>query len=670
MSDTEVLTGLKGFFGHPIKFIKTNLNYEFWQRFAKALLGPVAVMPAAGLFISIGRLFSQGFLGGFGITAPDSVILIGDILQNMGWFVIVNLGLFFALAIAGTWSNEKAWAVFTAAIMYFALNSVLVPMSKLIWGGIWDYNDWGNTNTGLVGSTLGIPTLKGSEVFGGIVIGFMAAHVLKKYETFDKMPKALSFFNGRRFVPIAAILYSVMIAFWFALIWPWVAQGINNVGKWLAEGSGFFYAPFIYGMGERLLLPFGLHHMITIPMNYTDLGGTYVTAFNNGNWSSISDWKPVFGQEPLWLAWTEDVMYIENVLGIKNWASLSTAELLVEIQNVMTPAEFAEWSAGLANLDNGAMTPLEALAEMQATVPARFKTGQVVISSAILPLAALGMWLALPKDNRKKAAPIYMSAALAVFICGITEPIEFIFVFTSPLLYVSYSVLSGFAFAFVDVMAQWGAPIRIHAFGMIEVISRAPIMLTTTLWTDFAWFWAYAAVFGGLSFTLFYLWTKYLNPLIPGMSSDSLVADVVGGTTPIAKTGSGSIGKPSGAKMKFTEKEIRLENITNGLGGANNIVNIDNCFTRLRITVRKPELVNKQILQKTGNSGIITKGTAVQIIVGGEAGVLKTNLVNFVQELGSDVHTNKTYGDDEALELKKQDEKLIKEHEHHIRKHK
>lgn len=285
---------------------KLSINFDFLQKLGKVLMTVIAVMPAAGLMLSIGKLIQ---IAGGDITA---VHMVGSTMENIGWAIINNLHILFAAAIGGSWAKERAGGAFAAIISFILINCITGAVFGVTSSML---NESGTVVTSLFGqemlvenyftSVLGAPALN-MGVFVGIIAGFVGGVVYNKYYNFRKLPDALSFFNGKRFVPLAVIAYSTVISLVMAVIWPVVQTGINSFGVWIANSSSTspVFAPFIYGTLERLLLPFGLHHMLTIPMNYTSFGGTYMiqTGINAGS--------EVFGQDPLWLAWVP--VYVSN----------------------------------------------------------------------------------------------------------------------------------------------------------------------------------------------------------------------------------------------------------------------------------------------------------------------------------------------------------------------
>lgn len=428
-------------------------SFDFWQKFGKALLVVVAVMPAAGLMISIGKLI--------GMSAGDinAVHTIARVMEDIGWAIITNLHILFAVAIGGSWAKDRAGGAFAALLAFvltnritgaiFGVNAEMLADSKAkvssVLAGDLIVKDYFT-------SVLGAPALN-MGVFVGIITGFLGATLYNKYYNYNKLPQALAFFNGKRFVPFVVIVWSTVTAIVLSLLWPFIQSGLNEFGRWIAasKDSAPIVAPFVYGTLERLLLPFGLHHMLTIPMNYTELGGTYTMLTG----SKIG--QVVAGQDPLWLAWITD---LNNLL---------------------------------ANGDTKAYNDL-----LNNVVPARFKAGQVIGSTAALMGIAFAMFRNVDKEKRSKYKPMFLSAALAVFLTGVTEPIEFMFMFIAPVLYVVYAITTGLAFALADLIN-----LRVHAFGFIELITRTPMMVNAGLTRDLINFVIVSLVFFGLNFTLF-----------------------------------------------------------------------------------------------------------------------------------------------------------------------
>ena len=549
--------------------MKQIFSFEFWQKFGKALMVVVAVMPAAGLMISIGKSIP--------LINPDLAPLVttGGVIENIGWAIIGNLHLLFALAIGGSWAKERAGGAFAAGISFILINRITgaifgVTNEMLANEDAFTHTLFGTKIMvkGFFTSVLEAPALN-MGVFVGIIAGFVGAMAYNKYYNYRKLPDALSFFNGKRFVPFVVILWSTIVALILAILWPNVQAGINNFGLWIAESkeSAPILAPFLYGTLERLLLPFGLHHMLTIPINYTQLGGTYEIL------SGAQAGTKVFGQDPLWLAWATDLV---NLKGAGNMS---------QYEFVLT-----NWT------------------------PARFKVGQMIGSSGILMGLALAMYRNVDPDKKSKYKSMYFSAALAVFLTGVTEPLEFMFMFAAVPLYIVYSVIQGAAFAMADIL-----PLRVHSFGNIELLTRTPLAIKAGLGIDLLNFVICVILFGVLTYFVANFLIKKFNYATPGRNGNY---------------NNDSEETPSGSATNADQQIIKIIHL---LGGKENIKDVDACMTRLRVSVEDPGKVgSEEEWKRAGAMGLIVKDKGVQAVYGPKADVLKSDIEDLLQS-GADI---------------------------------
>ena len=544
---------------------KLNFNFDFLQKLGKVLMTVIAVMPAAGLMISLGKLVQMA--GG----DVSLVLTIGSTMENIGWAVINNLHILFAVAIGGSWAKERAGGAFAAVITFILINqitgSIFGVTSEML-------NDASAVTHTLFGkeilvngyftSVLGVPALN-MGVFVGIISGFAGGVIYNKYYNYRKLPDALAFFNGKRFVPMVCIAWSVIISLILSVVWPVVQSGINAFGVWIANSSSTspVLAPFIYGTLERLLLPFGLHHMLTIPMNYTSFGGTYTIA------TGINAGKQVFGQDPLWLAWVTDLINYKDAGNMSAYKHLLTT-----------------------------------------VTPARFKVGQMIGATGLLLGVALAMYRRVDADKKKKYKSMFFSTVLAVFLTGVTEPLEFMFMFCALPLYIVYAVLQGCAFAMSGIIH-----LRVHSFGNLEFITRIPMSIKAGLAGDVINFVICCVAFFVIGYFVAYFMIGKFNFATPGRLGNYMddSADDTEGT----QTGnSGSTGKDSQA-----ERIITL------LGGRENIVLVDACMTRLRVTVKDLDKVAEIAdWKKEGALGLIKKDGGIQAVYGPKADVLKSDI--------------------------------------------
>ena len=543
------------------------INFDFLQKLGKVLMTVIAVMPAAGLMISLGKLVQ---MGGGDIAA---VMTIGTTMENIGWAVINNLHILFAVAIGGSWAKERAGGAFAAVLAFALINVITGNIFGVTSAMLEDPNAVTHTLfgqeiavNGYFTSVLGAPALN-MGVFVGIIAGFVGGVAYNKYYNFRKLPDALAFFNGKRFVPMVVIGYSVVISIVLSLFWPVVQTGINNFGIWIANSSETspVLAPFIYGTLERLLLPFGLHHMLTIPMNYTSFGGTYTIA------TGVNAGSQVFGQDPLWLAWANDLI------------------------NFKKAGDMAAYNNLLATV-----------------TPARFKVGQMIGATGLLLGIALAMYRRVDADKRKNYKSMFISTALAVFLTGVTEPLEFMFMFCAMPLYIVYAILQGCAFAMAGIIH-----LRLHSFGNLEFITRIPMSLQAGLGGDIINFVLCVVAFFLIGYFVAYFMIGKLNLATPGRLgnyTDDNANDAAADT----KTEKKADKKADNGQA---ERIIAL------LGGRENIVLVDACMTRLRVTVKDPAKVADLAAWKAeGALSLLVKGDGIQAVYGPKADVLKSDI--------------------------------------------
>ena len=544
---------------------KFPIDFDFLQKLGKSLMTVIAVMPAAGLMISLGNILTMSFPEGFGLMA-------GNTMAQIGWAIIGNLHILFAAAIGGSWAKEKAGGAFAAVIAFCLINVVTGAMLGVSSAMLEDPTAVTHTLLGkeiLVKdyfvNILGRPALN-MGVFVGIIAGFVGANAYNKYYNFRKLPDALSFFNGKRFVPLVVIFYSTVTAILLSVVWPVVQGGINDFGVWIANSSSTspILAPFIYGTLERLLLPFGLHHMLTIPMNYTSFGGTYtiLTGSNAGT--------QVFGQDPLWLAWTTDLINFKN--------------------------------AG----DTAAYTNL-----LTTVTPARFKVGQMIGATGLLLGIALAIYRRVEPEHRAKYKSMLISTAAAVFLTGVTEPLEFMFMFCALPLYLVYAVLQGCAFAMAGIIH-----LRLHSFGNLEFLTRVPMALKAGLAGDLVNFVICVVVFFAIGYFVAYFMIGKFGYATPGRLGNYMDDE-----------GKEEAGPAAGAAGNAAGGNSQPERIIALLGGRENIEFVDACMTRLRVTVKDLSKVAELPAWKAeGAMGLVKKDNGIQAIYGSKADVLKSDI--------------------------------------------
>lgn len=543
---------------------KKILNFDFLQKLGKVLMVVIAVMPAAGLMISLGKLvqMSGGDLA--------FILRVGGIMESIGWAIITNLHILFAVAIGGSWAKERAGGAFASVIAFILIN--------VITGAIFGVNGsmLGNpeaiTHTlfgreipvsGYFTSVLGAPALN-MGVFVGIISGFLGGTIFNKYYNYRKLPAALEFFNGKRFVPMVVIFWSVIVSIILSLVWPVVQTGINSFGVWIANSSETspLLAPFVFGTLERLLIPFGLHHMLTIPINYTAFGGTYTIL------TGASAGAQVFGQDPLWLAWVTDLINLK--------------------------------SSG----DMGAYNNL-----ITTVTPARFKVGQMIGATGLLIGMAVAIYKNTDEDKKPKYKSMFISTIAAVLLTGVTEPLEFMFMFAALPLYIVYSVLQGLAFASAGIVN-----LRLHSFGNLEFLTRMPMSIKAGLMGDIINFAICVVIFFVLGYVIANFMIKKFNYATVGRLGNYIDDEKEDENTE--------------NKVEGNAQALRIIEL---LGGKDNIVDVDACMTRLRVTVKdETKVAELEDWKKEGALGLMKKGTGIQAVYGPKADVLKSDILDIL----------------------------------------
>ena len=418
--------------------------------------------------------------------------------------------------------------------------------------------------TATMGVALLIPFSFGMDLIPsiGLLLGIVVAYIHNRFcET--EFNNAFQIYGGTRFVFIVLIPVMVVMAVLFTFVWPYAQAGINALGGFIRSAGNF--GLFIYGTLERLLLPFGLHHMLTIPMNYTSFGGTYTIA------TGVNAGSQVFGQDPLWLAWANDLINFKKAGDMAAYNNLLTT-----------------------------------------VTPARFKVGQMIGATGLLLGIALAMFRRVDADKRAKYKSMFISTALAVFLTGVTEPLEFMFMFCAMPLYIVYALLQGCAFAMAGIIH-----LRLHSFGNLEFITRIPMSLQAGLGGDIINFVLCVVAFFVIGYFVAYFMIGKLKLATPGRlgnytddNADDAAADTKAEKKADKKSDNGQ-----------AERIIAL------LGGRENIVLVDACMTRLRVTVKDPAKVADLAAWKAeGALSLLVKGDGIQAVYGPKADVLKSDI--------------------------------------------
>ncbi len=520
------------------------------QRVGRSFMLPIALLPVAGLLLGIGSSFTnETMLAAYGLNSiihPGTLIYtILDVMSQTGSAVFNNLALLFAMGVAiGMARKEKEVAALSGAVAYIIMNTAIQAMINAA-GGV-DAMPANSTTT-----MLGITTLQ-MGVFGGIVVGLGVAALHNKFYKIE-LPQVLAFFGGTRFVPIVSSIVYLVVGIAMFYIWPVVQSGIAALGA-LVLASGYA-GTFIYGLLERALIPFGLHHVFYMPFWQTAVGGT-----------AIIDGVTVTGAQNIFFA---------------ELASKSTTVFSVS-----------------------------------AT---RFMAGKFPFMMFGLPGAALAMYQCAKPEKKKVAGGLLLSAALTAFLTGITEPLEFTFIFVALPMYAVHCVLAGLSFMLMHIlnvgvgMTFSGGLIDLVLFGVMQGNTKTH--------------WVWVVVVGAVYFVLYYIIFRFMiskfDYKTPGRDDAEEVKLYTRADVNARSTASGST-VPAG-----DDPVSAL--IVEGLGGAANLSDVDCCATRLRCTVKDAALVKQDVLKASGASGVICKGNGVQVVYGPKVAVIKAKLEDYLE---------------------------------------
>ena len=521
------------------------------QRVGRSFMLPIALLPVAGLLLGIGSSFTnETMLAAYGLNSvihPGTLIYtILDVMSQTGSAVFNNLALLFAMGVAiGMARKEKEVAALSGAVAYIIMNTAIQAMINAA-GGV-EAMPANSTTT-----MLGITTLQ-MGVFGGIVVGLGVAALHNKFYKIE-LPQVLAFFGGTRFVPIVSSIVYLVVGIAMFYIWPVVQSGIAALGA-LVLASGYA-GTFIYGLLERALIPFGLHHVFYMPFWQTAVGGT-----------AIIDGVTVTGAQNIFFA---------------ELASKSTTVFSVS-----------------------------------AT---RFMAGKFPFMMFGLPGAALAMYQCAKPEKKKVAGGLLLSAALTAFLTGITEPLEFTFIFVALPMYAVHCVLAGLSFMLMHIlnvgvgMTFSGGLIDLVLFGVMQGNAKTH--------------WVWVVVVGAVYFVLYYIIFRFMiskfNYKTPGRDDAEEVKLYTRADVNARNAASGSV--PAG-----NDPVSAL--IVEGLGGTANLSDVDCCATRLRCTVKDAALVKQDVLKASGASGVICKGNGVQVVYGPKVAVIKAKLEDYLENV-------------------------------------
>lgn len=527
------------------------------QRVGRSFMLPIALLPVAGLLLGIGSSFTNAttietyHLGKF-IYEGGVLYTILDIMSKTGSAVFDNLALLFAMGVAiGMAKKEKEVAALSGAIAYIVMNTTISALITAK-GGVEAMAE--NSTT----SVLGITTLQ-MGVFGGIIVGLGVAALHNKfYKT--ELPQVLSFFGGTRFVPIVSTVTYLIVGIIMFYLWPVVQLGISKLGV-LVLNSGYA-GTWIYGILERALIPFGLHHVFYMPFWQTELGG-----------SMMIDGNMVAGAQNIFFA---------------ELASKST--------------------------------------EVFSVSATRFMAGKFPFMIFGLPAAAFAMYKTARPEKKKVVGSLLLSAALTSMITGITEPLEFTFLFVAPLMYAVHCVLAGLSYMLMHIlnvgvgMTFSGGLIDMTLFGILQGNAK----------THWIWIVVVGLIYAVVYYFVFYFMITKMNLKTPGREPDDVEPKLYRRS---------DVNEAKAAKAKGADKrasDVVSAMILKGLGGKDNLSDVDCCATRLRVTVNDASKVTDDMLKASGASGVIHKGNGVQVIYGPKVSVIKSDLEDFIDSPYSD----------------------------------
>ncbi|MBQ2725074.1 MAG: PTS transporter subunit EIIC [Clostridia bacterium] len=521
--------------------------FSLMQRIGRSFMLPIALLPVAGLLLGIGASFTNAAtLEAYGLTSfmGEGTLLysVFSVLSSVGDVIFANLPILFAMGVAlGMAENEKATATLSAAIAFFVMHMTVSSLLRLN-GKL----EPGVMQEGTVADVVGIQSLQ-MGVFGGIVVGLGVAFLHNRFYKI-KLPDVISFFGGTRFVPIISTVTYVGVGVIMYFVWPAVQSGIYALGD-LVLRSGYA-GTLIYGFIERILIPFGLHHVFYLPFWQTGVGG-----------SAMIDGVLIYGAQNIFFA---------------ELASPSTVKFSVD-----------------------------------AT---RFMSGKFPMMIFGLPGAALAMYTCAKPEKKKTAGSLLFSAALTSVLTGITEPIEFTFLFVAPVLYVIHSVLAGASYMLMHIldvgvgMTFSGGLIDLTLFGILQGNDKTNWIMVPIV----------GLVYFAVYFFLFRFLIRWRNYVTPGREED---------------TEETKLYTRADYNRKKEQSADRPAAILASLGGEGNILNLDCCATRLRITVGDSTLVSRTGLKSTGAAGVIVKGNGVQVIYGPQVSVIKSEVEELLRRI-------------------------------------
>lgn len=529
------------------------------QRVGRSFMLPIALLPIAGLLLGVGAsLTNAAMIESYGLerilgegTLLNSILTV---LSAVGSIIFDNLPIIFAMGVAlGMAESEKATATLSAAIAFFVMHATVSTLLTLT-GKAAD----GSLHEGSVAEVVGITSLQ-MGVFGGIIVGLGVAVLHNKFYKI-KLPTVISFFGGTRFVPIISTVVYVGVGALMFFIWPFIQEAIFGLGNLVLNSGNVGTA--IYGFIERILIPFGLHHVFYLPFWQTGVGGSAIV---DGN-------------------------------------------LIMGAQNIF----FAELAS-----------PATEAFSVSAT---RFMSGKFPFMIFGLPGAALAMYTCAKKEKRKVAGGLLLSASLTAMLTGITEPIEFTFLFVAPALYLFHSLFAGLSYMFTHLfrvgvgMTFSGGIIDLLLFGVLQGNEKTRWIAIIPI--GIGYFLVY--------FLLFRFMIRKFDYVTPGREEDGETKLYTRADYNERKRGGAEVAGEEELSDAAVGREDTSSLILRGLGGRDNVRDLDCCATRLRVTVKDPDLVTESLLKMSGAAGVIRRGNGVQVVYGPRVSVIKSELDDYL----------------------------------------
>ncbi len=596
---------------------KTGGAKEIIAKLSRGLMLPIAMLPIAGLFLGIGNAITTN-------SVSEAAKTFGQVISTPGNIIFANLAVLFAVAIAITFTGDIGVAglsSFVGWIVFCAIQNALIitqtdpDTHKVISCNFLFYHLNSEMYGAIFTDNVGIKSLC-TSVFGGLTVGFVTAFLYNKFKNIQ-LPTILGFFSGVRFIPIVTFLSMIPLTFLFSLIWPGFGMGLYYFGQVLGGLAGYgginaFFNDFV----SRSLNPFGLHHAFYTQFWYTPIGGTVPLAnnfnfiYNGIAYSSVAV-NGVTISNPTWFALAQALGYTgnnESIVGDqKIWIFFSQ---IAGNKITLDPAG-ANITITLTfeNLSN----------QFKGVFAGQYMEGRYSIMIFALPAAAAAMLATVPKGhNRKVAGSIIISAALTSFLTGITEPIEFTFLFLAPWLYWGFhSVMCGVSAMLMVVchahmgMTFSGGIIDFFIYGVLPDASGAG--------ANCYWAIILGLGFAVLYFFMFYWAIKHFDIKTPGRDQNASVIKLY--------TKKDYLAKKEGKYVESDPMLALAAALIDAYGGKSNIVNVDACITKLRIQVVDKNKANKQRIIELGAAGVVyPSNTSVYAVFGTKADVLKNKI--------------------------------------------